>query len=68
MTSTIVYDDHLCKIEIVHNILLPRTFWVVLDGDDEGAQWAKDMTEAKETAEDMREAFIEEHGQFGVGA
>lgn len=62
-----MYDDHWCKIEIVP-AELHGCYYVILDDDPETSQACISLPHAKETAEDMREAFLEEHGQFGVGA
>ena len=62
-----MYDDHWCKIEIVP-ANFPGCYHVILDDDPESAQACVHLYEAKEVAEEMREAFLEEHGQFGVGS
>lgn len=61
------YDDHWCKIEITPADF-PGCYFVTLDDDQETSQACISLEEAKNTAEEMREAFLEEHGQFGVGA
>ncbi len=66
--TTIFCDDVFCKIEIVPNTMMFGTFYVVLDGDDESAQCALDYNEACDIAEDMYAEFVEDNGQFGVGA
>ena len=38
--TVIFCDDVYCKIEIVPNMVMAGTFWVVLDGDDETAECA----------------------------
>jgi hypothetical protein len=66
---TVIYcDDVLCKIEIVPNMVMPGTFWVVLDGDDETAQIATSHNEAIETAEELYDEVSAASGLSGVGS
>ena len=51
------YNDDLCKIEIERSATVG--FWVVLDGNYETAQSAKDFAEALGIADDIRCTFIE---------
>lgn len=66
--TTIFCDDVYCKIEIVPNVVMPGTFYVVLDGDDETAQCALSHNEAMGIAEDMYGEFVEDSGLSGVGS
>ena len=62
-----MYDDHWCKIEITP-ANFPGCYFVTLDDDQESAEPCISLEIAKEVAEEMREAFLEEHGQFGIGS
>ena len=66
--TVIFCDDVYCKIEIVPNMVMAGTFWVVLDGDDETAECAMSHGEAIVAAEELREEFIEDSGLSGVGS
>lgn len=63
----IVYNDAWCKIEITP-ANFPGCYFVTLDDDQEASQACVSLDEAKDVAEEMREAFIEDNGQFGMGA
>lgn len=66
----VVYDDVWCKITIEKDPYGYRGlgYFVVLDDDPENSVHAIKLDEAYETADMMRDEFIAENGQFGVGA
>ena len=66
--TVIFCDDVYCKIEIVPNMVMPGTFWVVLDGDDETAECATSHSEACQIAEEIYDEFVEDSGLSGVGS
>jgi hypothetical protein len=66
--NEVIYDDYLCRIELVPAVLTTGAYWVVLDGDDETAVWANDLDDARDTAELMRDNFAEQNGLSGVGS
>ena len=63
----IVYDDHWCKVEIVEGAI-SGCYHIIVDDDPENGTCAIGEKEALDEAEWRRECFIEENGQFGVGA
>lgn len=65
----IIYDDAWCKIEITE-ANFPGCYYVTVDDDPEHylSTSSIGLDEAKADAEEARAQFIEDNGQFGVGA
>jgi len=65
----IIYDDAWCKIEIVE-ASFPGCYFVTVDDDPEHnlSTSSVGLNNAKADAEEIRDYFIEDNNQFGVGA
>lgn len=65
----IIYDDNLCRIEITEADFR-GCYFVTVDNDPEHplSTSSVGLDNAKADAEEARAQFIEDNGQFGVGA
>ena len=68
--TEIVYDDATCKVVIEECEHMRGCYYVTVDDDPEHYLSTSSIgrIEAEDDAEEIRQQFIEDNGQFGVGA